>query len=224
VLGLPMSSISDEEAIACALDPARNRYLGEKLNVATHSKLMRALHHAAYTFRKRLSHSADSQNQRHRMTPASRPILTAHLGDAPDVITPLLIAAAEGETRACYNTSMERTWEAIRSLRRLGVPDEFVAYLLPNATVVRLTESTDLLNLHHKLRARLCYNAQEEIWRASLDEAEQIAALEPRIGAFLLPPCGLRARATITPPCPEGNRYCGVPVWKLERSQYERLI
>ena len=45
---------------------------------------------------------------------------------------------------------------------------------MPNAVALRFHESTDLLNLHHKLRMRLCYNAQEEIWRASRDEAEQV--------------------------------------------------
>ncbi len=37
---------------------------------------MRTLDHAHYTFRKKLSHSADSQDQRHRMVPGSRPLLS----------------------------------------------------------------------------------------------------------------------------------------------------
>ncbi len=71
---------------------------------------------------------------------------------------------------------------------------------------------------------RLCYNAQEEIWRASVDEAEQISAVQPRLGRWLQPPCTQRARAGVKPPCPEGNRYCGVPVWRLERDAYQRRI
>ena len=194
------------------------------MNVATHSKLMRALHHASYTFRKRLSHSADSQDQRHRMTPASRPVLAAHLRDAPDVMVPGLVRHAGGDVLARFQESVTRTWDALHALRRLDVDAEVAAYLLPNAAAVRFSESSDLLNLQHKLRARLCYNAQEEIWRASLDEAEQIAAVEPTVGRFLLPPCSLRALADIRPPCPEGERYCGVAVWKLARQQYERVI
>ena len=38
--------------------------------------MMRALNHASYVFEKRLSHTADSQDQRHRMVPASRPMMT----------------------------------------------------------------------------------------------------------------------------------------------------
>ncbi|HEY3354294.1 MAG TPA: FAD-dependent thymidylate synthase [Polyangia bacterium] len=221
VLAVPRAALADEEALALVLDPRRNRYHGEALNLATVSKLMRALAHAGYTFRKKLSHTADSQDQRHRMTPASRPILLAHLTDAPDVVVPALAATAP-TARACFDDSMARTWEAITALRRAGVPAEHAAYLLPNAAAVRLTESADLPALLHKLRARLCYNAQEEIWRASLDEARQIAAVEPIIGAALQPPCTLRARMPTTPICPEGARYCGVPVWRLP--QHARQI
>ena len=71
---------------------------------------------------------------------------------------------------------------------------------------------------------RLCYNAQEEIWRASLDEARQIAAVEPQIGCFLRPPCTLRQRAGRRPICPEGRRFCGIPCWKLSLDEYERLL
>jgi hypothetical protein len=71
---------------------------------------------------------------------------------------------------------------------------------------------------------RLCYNAQEEIWRAALDEAAQVQQVDPTLGQYLLPPCTLRALADRRPYCPEGQRYCGVRVWELERAQYERTI
>ena len=223
VFGIPRAALPDDDAIALVLDPAKNSYFGESLNVTTHSKLSRALHHAAYTFRKKLSHTADSQDQRHRMTPASRPILSAHGTDEPDCIVPDLVKRSP-EGLAIYASAMERAWDAARELRSLGVPDEFAQYVLPNALAVRFTESSDLLHLHHKLKSRLCYNAQEEIWRASLDEALQIAEAEPRIGRYLLPPCGVRLLAATTPYCPEGSRYCGVPVWRLDRREYARLL
>ena len=223
VLGLPRARLSDQEALALALDPSKNPYLGETMNVLTLSKLSRALHHASYTFRKKLSHAADSQDQRHRMTPASRPILTAQLTGEPDYIVPELITRS-AVAHEIYRDSMARTWRAIAKLRELGVPAETAAYLLPNAVAVRFTESADLLNLHHKLKSRLCYNAQEEIWRASLDEARQIRDVEPTIGRYLLPPCGLRLMTSTRPICPEGERYCGVPVWKLSIDQYARVI
>ncbi len=223
VFGLTRARMSDDDAIALALDPGRNANLGETLNTTTHSKLTRALFHPRYTFRKKLSHTADSQNQRHRMTPGSRPILAAHVGDDPDFIMPPLVEG-EPEIRAAYTRAMHRAWDGMRRLKARGVPDEFALYLLPNAAAIRFTESTDLLNLRHKLAMRLCYNAQEEIWRASLDEARQIHEVNPRIGRYLLPPCTLRMMAKTRPICPEGKRYCGERVWTYSLDQYRRLI
>ena len=157
------------------------------------------------------------------MTPASRPVLAAHLTDAPDVIVPELVREDPALERD-YHAVMSEVWDAMSRLRRLGVPDEFVLYLLPNAAAVRFTESGDLLSLRHKHAMRLCYLAQEEIWRASLDEAQQIRAVNPRVGRFLLPPCTLRDMAQALPKCPEGERYCGVKVWRLDLSDYRRLV
>lgn len=223
VLGLTPAQMSDAEALRQVLDPAVNTLLSSTMNNNTLSKLSRAMHHPHYTFRKKISHTADSQDQRHRMVPGSRPILGLHLDTTPDYITPRLILE-DAECQSLYETCMERTWERIDQLLNLGAPLEAVSYLLPNAVSVRFSESGDLLNLHHKLKARLCYNAQEEIWQASLDELEQITAVHPTIGAYLRPPCGLRHMSQRTPFCPEGNRYCGVPVWKLKPSEYERVI
>ena len=82
VLGRP--DLDDATALALALDPAQNRYRLDTLNVGVHSPLMRALNHAHYTFRKKLSHTADSQDQRHRMVPGSRPLLTRARRDRGD--------------------------------------------------------------------------------------------------------------------------------------------
>lgn len=223
VLGLPRAGLADAEAIRLALDPGRNRLLGQALNLSTHDKLARCLFHPAYTFRKKLSHTADSQDQRHRMTPASRPLLARQVDSDPDYVVPELVRQ-DAECERIYREAMARSWEGMARLRALGVGAEFALYLLPNAVSIRFTESADLLNLRHKHAMRLCYNAQEEIWRASVDEARQIRAVNPRIGAFLLPPCGLRDLAGARPICPEGRRFCGLPVWKLALDDYERLI
>jgi len=222
VLAASRDQLGDDDALAMILDPARNRTFGESLNLGTLSKLTRCLSHAHYTFRKKLSHTADSQDQRHRMTPASRPILAAQLQGDPDVIVPPLVQLDDAVHRE-FRDSCARAWEGMRKLLELGVSEEFTHYLLPNAVAVRFSESADLLHLHHKHTMRLCYNAQEEIWRASVDEAEQIRQVHPRLGRWLLPPCGLRARSGAKPPCPEGTRYCGIPVWRLDVSEYRRV-
>lgn len=223
VLGLPQRELGDEDAIRLALDPSRNSLLGQSLNLTTHSKLSRTLFHPHYTFRKRLSHTADSQDQRHRMTPASRPILASIYSGKPDFMTPAIIDE-DAECLAIYTECMEKTWEGINALISEGVSPEMALYLLPNAVTLRFTESSDLLNLRHKHAMRLCYNAQEEIWSASVEEALQVREVHPLIGRFLLPPCSHRLLAGIKPYCPEGDRYCGIPVWRYEVEDFKRVI
>jgi thymidylate synthase ThyX len=224
VLGLPGARLPAEEAVRLALDPSVNRLLGEDLNLSTLSKLGRCLHHAQYTFAKKLSHAADSQDQRHRMTPASRPLLAAVVDDRPDVVVPRLVAHAGDAPRQVFDEAVERAWEGASAVRRAGGTGEAAAYLLPNALAIRFVESSDLLNLHHKHKMRLCYNAQEEIWQACLDEALQIRQAEPAIGRWLLPPCSVRQLAGRTPFCPEGERFCGIAVWRLQPADYSRII
>lgn len=223
MLGLCRNDMADDEAIALALSPAKNKLLGESLNLTSVSKMTRALVHAHYTFRKKLSHTADSQDQRHRMTPGSRPVLAAHVDDTPDVVVPALIAG-DAACAKVFDEALARSWQAMGRLRAMGVSPEWRAYLLPNAVSVRFSESGDLLNLRHKHQMRLCYNAQEEIWRASRDEALQVREVHPLLGQYLLPPCTLRSMARTKPICPEGPRYCGVLVWKMDVEDYQRTI
>ena len=223
VFGVTRERLGDEEAVRLALDPSVNRLLGEDLNLTTLSKLGRCLHHAHFTFAKKLSHAADSQDQRHRMTPAARPLLLSVVDDQPDVVVPRLVQHAGGEAERVFRAVVVRAWEGAAAVAT-SAGHEAALYLLPNALAVRFVESSDLLNLHHKHKMRLCYNAQEEIWQASLDEAMQIAEREPAIGRWLLPPCAVRHAAGRTPYCPEGDRFCGIPVWRLQPAQYRRVI
>jgi thymidylate synthase ThyX len=224
VFGLTKAELSDDAALDKVLSPKQNPYFGEALVLTTLSKLTRALSHAHYTFQKKLSHTADSQDQRHRMTPASRPVLHAHfMPGAVDVVTPDLIAAVP-EALALFDETNAATWRDIEQLLNDKVTEEQALYLLPNAFPVRFLESGDLLHHHHKWVHRLCYTAQEEIWRASLEETLQVRDVHPTLAKHIQPPCGLRKEAGITPFCPEGPRYCGVPVWKMQLSDFRRLI
>jgi len=224
VLGLTQDQLTVEQAIAMVLDPAKNHYLAEALTLTTVSKLSRAMVHPHFTFKKKISHTADSQDQRHRMVPGSRPILACHfVSGRSDYILPPLIAASS-EAEACYRAIMDRTWAAIDRLLNLGVSEESALYLLPNAFPIRFEESGDLLHFHHKWVQRLCYTAQEEIWAASRDEVLEISQRFPRIAQYLQAPCWVRSQANAKPFCPEGDRFCGVPVWKLPLESYQRLI
>jgi thymidylate synthase ThyX len=209
--GLTRDELSDDEAIDRVMNPARNEYRVDMLNVSYHSPMMRALHHASYVFEKRLSHTADSQDQRHRMVPASRPLLTFADTTAPDYVTPRLIRQNPAAL-AIYEHSMQQAWAAKNTLLALGVPLEFASYLLPNAKTLRLVESGSMIALQHKWTLRTCFNAQEEIYLASMDEIDQVAAVHPRLGRHLGPPCVLRNKI-VAPRCTEGTHFCGVPVW-----------
>ena len=224
VLGITREQLPDAEAIALVLDPTKNPYLANSLTITTMSKLSRALVHPHFTFKKKLSHTADSQDQRHRMVPASRPILASHVQRGrPDYIVPPLIAAAPA-AEAVYRETMACVWQAMDRLLELGAREEFALYLLPNAFPIRFEESGDLLHFHHKWVQRLCYTAQEEIWGACRDEVLQVQAKFPEIGKYLAAPCWPRAQASVKPFCPEGDRFCGVAVWRLPVEEYRRLI
>jgi len=212
VLGVTPEALPDDEALERLLNPGLNRYRLETLQLSVHSPLARAMHHASYTFLKRLSHTADSQDQRHRMVPASRPLMTLCDTAQPDYITPPLVAA-NPRALEVYSRAMNAAWSAKNRLLDMGVSLENALYLLPNAKALRFYETGSLLYLAHKWVMRTCFNAQEEIYQASMDELDQVRVLHPRLARHMGPPCVLR-HGRITPTCTEGEHFCGIPVWR----------
>ncbi|GIX07484.1 MAG: hypothetical protein KatS3mg115_1887 [Candidatus Poribacteria bacterium] len=200
-----------------------NRYYAETLNVHTLTKLSRAMAQVHYTFAKKLSHTADSQDQRHRTVPAVRPVLEAVYTGEVDTVTPRLLKE-NPEAQELFHRTNKMAFENINRLLEMGVPPEYALYLLPNAYAIRTIESGSLLDLHHKWRSRLCFTAQEEIFHASVEEVLQVRQVHPTIGRYLHAPCWFRARTPEAPYCPEGDRFCGVPVWKLDPSEFRRVL
>jgi thymidylate synthase ThyX len=219
--GLTTVEMDDTEAIDRVMNPAKNPYRIDMLNVSYHSPLMRALNHPSYVFEKRLSHTADSQDQRHRMVPASRPMMTFADTVEPDVVTPRLIRQNPA-ARAVFDRAVADAWSAKNRLLALGVPLEFALYVMPNAKALRMVESGSFIALQHKWTLRTCFNAQEEIYLASMDEVSQVQAVHPQLGRFLGPPCVLRNRI-VSPRCTEGTHFCGVPVWNTFPKAERRL-
>ena len=219
--GLTTAEMDDAEAIDRVMNPAKNKYRVDMLDVAYHSPMMRALNHASYVFEKRLSHTADSQDQRHRMVPASRPMMTLADTIAPDYITPRLIRQNAAALEV-YETAMADAWHAKNQLLALGVPLEYALYVVPNAKALRLVESGSFIALQHKWTLRTCFNAQEEIYLASMDEISQVKSIHPHLGRYLGPPCVLRNKI-VSPRCTEGTHFCGVPVWNSFPNAERRL-
>jgi thymidylate synthase ThyX len=204
--------LDDDDAIDWVLDPAKNPYRVETLNVSSHAPLMRTLVHAHYTFRKKLSHTADSQDQRHRMVPGSRPMLSHTVPARMDVVEPELIRDDPG-CHEIFVEACEAAWDARGRLLDRGVSPQTALYTLPNALAVRFEESGSLLDLLHKWSMRTCLNAQREIWQASMDEISQVAAVHPKLVEHVGPPCSVRS-GIVSPRCTEGSHFCGVPVWR----------
>ncbi len=211
-LGLTEAEMSDDAALRQLLDPSVNRYRLETLNVMEHAPMMRALNHAHYTFLKKISHTADSQDQRHRLVPGSRPLIAAYDSATPDYITPMLIRQ-NPIALARFDQAMEEAWASKQKLLSLGVKPEFAQYLLPNALAIRFVESGTLIHLMHKWTMRTCFNAQEEIYFASMEELEQVRQVHPRLGRYMGPPCVVRT-GNAYPVCTEGSHFCGVRVWQ----------
>jgi thymidylate synthase ThyX len=211
VIGATAAECPDAEALDRMLNPARNPYRRETLNIGVHAPLMRPLQHAHFTFAKKISHTADSQDQRHRMVPGSRPLLTLADTRSPDYVVPMLIRD-NARAREIYHQAMEEAWAVKNELLDRGVPLEFALYLLPNAKAIRLVESGSLLHLLHKWTMRTCFNAQEEIYQSSMEEIEQVRGVLPELARYIGPPCHLRAGIS-TPICTEGSHFCGVKVW-----------
>ncbi len=214
VLGKTADEMADDDALLAVLDPARNHYLGHPLFLAMNSKLMQTMNHVPFTFQKRISGAEDAQNQRHRGTLSSAPVLAAHMRRDPDVIVPNEVARNEQALEE-YHTTVQALWDAKNQLLDDGVAPEHVLYLLPNSHRLRFYETGTLLTYYWKWVKRLCYNAQREIFDTAAQETAQVRAVLPTIGQFVSgPPCVLRSRAGNKPFCPEGERYCGIPVWR----------
>src|SRR5690606_13224215 len=132
-----------------------NEYLGHSLYLGMNSKLMQTLNHVPFTFQKRISGAEDAQNQRHRGTLASRPLLQAHLLRNPDVITPWAIAR-NTEALKVYQETVNTLWDAKNRMIDAGAPVETALYLLPNSHRLRFYESGTLMTYYWKWIKRLC--------------------------------------------------------------------
>ncbi len=214
---------NEQEIIDLVLSPEKNIHLQSILNEPLHSRVMRSLYHIYFTFQKKISHTADSQDQRHRLVPGSRPVLMTHYSGKPDYIIPSVIANNSSLLEK-YSQIMEQIFMYVNEFLELGARFDEAVYLLPNAFPIRFYESGDLMNLMHKWRIRLCYNAQEEIFRTSVEEVKQVEEAIPFLKNYFRAPCYIRKKAEGKPFCPEGERFCGFSVWNFELKDYLRIL
>ena len=165
----------------------------------------------------KLSLSADAQNQRHRRSPAIRPALEdIYKRDyyIPPIIKENLLDK--------YKEAIEYSYQFFESQKEiLGFSNS--VYALVNAHNIEIIQKDDFNEFMHKAQMRLCYNAQQEIFDIIYSQISQLKENGVDVSNFL-PPCAIRYKEGIKPYCPEGERFCGVKVWKLDFSEYEREI
>ena len=165
----------------------------------------------------KLSLSADAQNQRHRRSPAIRPALEdIYKRDyyIPPIIKENLLDK--------YKEAIEYSYEFFESQKEiLGFSNS--VYALVNAHNIEIIQKDDFNEFMHKAQMRLCYNAQQEIFDIIYSQISQLKENGVDVSNFL-PPCAIRYKEGIRPYCPEGERFCGVKVWKLDFSEYKREI
>ena len=168
----------------------------------------------------KLSLSADAQNQRHRRSPAVR----ARLEDIykRDFYIPLVIKQNR-EIEKLYNEAVEYSYDFFESEKeKLGFGE--AAYALLNAHNIEIIEHDDFNEFIHKAQMRLCFNAQEEIFDITYKQVKALKEKGVSAADKFLPPCAIRKIQNLKPICPEGERFCGVKVWKVEFENYKRII
>ena len=165
----------------------------------------------------KLSLSADAQNQRHRRSLAVRPKLESIY--KRDFYMPKICESV----KSLYIQAVEYSYDFFENQREtLGFSE--AAYALLNAHNIEIIEHNDFQEFAHKAQMRLCYNAQEEIFDIVYARIEELKKAGVKAADKFMPPCALRYEEGIKPVCPEGDRFCGVKVWKMDFDEYERLI
>ena len=163
----------------------------------------------------KLSLSADAQNQRHRRSPAIRPALQ-DIYKRDFYIPPIMQELEE------YKEAIEYSYQFFESQKeKIGFSN--AVYALTNAHNIEIIQKDDFNEFTHKAQMRLCYNAQQEIFDIIYSQILQLKKAGVNIDNFL-PPCAVRFKEGIKPYCPEGERFCGIKVWKLNFDEYKREI
>ncbi len=219
ILGEP--NLSETEALGRLLSPQLNPYIADVYDVGMFDPLTSALRQFSPTFATKLSHAADSQRQRHRMTAGATPRIEKSYDGTADYITPLVIHESV-ELKEAYDRIMRTIYDNVSRCLEAGVSADKALTLLPNAHALRIVESGDLFDWLHRWKLRLCYLAQEEIFFVSVEQAQQMLSVLPEAEKAFRSPCGIRKAAGISPRCPEGDRFCGRPVFNMALEEYSK--
>lgn len=219
--GVPVWKMYGREALGFVFDPLVNSVVADVQDVGMMDPVTSALRQLHLTYLTQLSHAADSQRQRHRMTPGATPSVEASYSGKPDYFTPLVIRENLA-LKDLYEKRMEEIYFRVRQCLEAGIPPKEALMLLPNAHNLRVIESGSLFDWIHRWKQRLCLLVQEELFFITIKQARQFVEKMPEAATSVLAPCAIRKRAGL-PPCPEGKRWCGQAVFNFENlEQYAK--
>ncbi len=206
------------------LNPALNPYLTDLYNDGMHDPVTKSLRTVTLGFNSIYSHSGHSQEQRHRGVSNTHPPIAGTYDGQPDYQIPLIIQN-DPLTLEYYQNAMTTLYANVQHALELGITPEIAYLLLPNATSIRVSEQTDLLDFLNLDVQRVCNLAQNEIARSTIDKAIQVHQYLPESRQLFQAPCVIRKNASLSPRCPYGTRYCGQPVynWTITEFQERRL-
>ena len=155
------------------------------------------------------------------MVPGSRPLMTLTDTARPDFVIPPLIAA-NPRALEIYSRAMERAWAAKNRLLDMGVPLESRSTCCPTPRRCASTRAGPLLYLAHKWVMRTCFNAQEEIYRASMDELDAGAGGAPAARAAHGAALRAARRAASRRPAPRASTSAACPSGATSRTSSAR--
>lgn len=224
IVGATKKLLPDEEALKLLISPTNNHLLADVYETGMLDPLTQCLRQASITAVTKLSHTAESQRQRQRRTPGAVPTVDEFYNGAIDYMTPLVVRESP-QLMKKYDEIMNNIYANVEKCLEAGIPKQIALKLLPNAQTIRIVETGDLFDWLHRFKQRLCYLAQEEFCFISIEQVEQFTDMFPEFSELFLAPCAIAQKAG-TGRCPEGDRWCGKPVWKWTINKYkeERLI
>ena len=113
-----------------------------------------------------------------------------------------------------YQKAMDAAWAAKNELLDTGRPTRVRSYLRRMPKRFDWWSRAPCFTCCTNGPMRTCFNAQEEIYQASMDEVVQVRAAFPES----------RRPTLLSPrPSPEGSHFCGVKVW-LDFPSIQRRI
>lgn len=148
------------------------------------------------------------QDQRHRTVRRGQPAFTGNF-----YLPPIPKALFLGDKAIAL---MER-WR-ISIFENPDIPLNLACSLAPYGAMVRYRKSASYNALAHEFSKRLCWSAQEEIYHASMQVAQQIIqkfGSDCPLLEVMKPPCAMSGT------CAEGKRYCGRDIREASKNHLE---